>query len=139
VNAADPAKAVQQATAQLPGKKPGQVVVGPKTAQKPMGPGQKPMGSAQPTMGTTLTPESTAVARLKYPYGIVVPGGFVEVIRKAVQTGKRVLPGIMLGEAHGRITIQIEHASAMVAFVSRLEKNRDRRAKTILEGIKGSA
>lgn len=133
VNANDPTQALQQAQAQLPGKKMGQVMIGPKkTKATPMGVTQ------QPAMGTSLTPESTEMTRLKYPYGIVVPAGFGEVIGKAVLTNKRVIPGVTLGESHGRITLQIKNTAAMATFVSRLGKSKDRRAKFILEGIKGS-
>ena len=132
VNANDPAAALQQAQAQLPGKKMGQVIVAPKKAKASTGITQ------QPAMATTLTPESTEMTRLKYPYGIVVPAGFGPVIGKAVLTNKRVMPGVILGEAHGRITLKIENTAAMAAFVSRLGKSKDTRAKFILEGIKGS-
>ncbi len=140
VNANDPAQAVQQATAQLPGKHFGQVTVGPKAANR-QGSAPSPVapapGAVKPT--NMLTPESTEINRFKYPYGIVVPRSFGPVISKAVRTGRTIIPGVMLGEAHGRVTVQIQTPAAMATFVARLSKARGPQARTILEGIKSSA
>lgn len=142
VDANDPAHAMQQAQQQMPGQKPAQAIVTSKasgTVPPPIT--NAPGTSNSPYAGAPaaqLTPESTEMQRLKYPYGIVVPRQFEDVIRKAVISNRKTIPGIVLGESHARIHLRIESAAAMAAFVSRLGKSRDRNAQTILEGIKAS-
>ena len=87
VDASDPAAAVQQAQQQVPGKKFSQVAVATKSAASISPPSTNQPGTSRSAYATTaaspssgggtqLTPESTALTRLSYPYGIIVPKQF---------------------------------------------------------------